>query len=74
MIYLKSFNKIHLDTIQKRVKVGGGVSIDSLLKEIIPKGFFIPVSPGTKFVTVGGAIASDVHGKNHHINGSFGIT
>ena len=37
-----------------------------LLKFIIPKGWFVPVSPGTKFVTVGGMIASNVHGKNHH--------
>ena len=72
MIYLKAFDHIHLDKSQKKVKVGAGVSINSLLKEIIPKGYFIPVSPGTKFVTVGGAIASDVHGKNHHLNGSFG--
>ena len=48
------------------------MSIDSLLKKIIPEGFFIPVSPGTRNVSIGGAIASDVHGKNHHLNGSFG--
>ncbi len=72
IIFLKAFDHIDLNVKKKRVKVGGGVSIDNLLKIIIPKGFFIPVSPGTRFVTVGGAIASDVHGKNHYLNGSFG--
>ena len=56
----------------KTVTAGSGVSFNELLQKIIPKGLFLPVSPGTKFVTVGGAIASDVHGKNHHLNGSFG--
>jgi len=72
IVYLKTFDHIDLNVKKKQVKVGGGVSIENLLKTIIPKGFFIPVSPGTKFVTIGGAIASDVHGKNHYLNGSFG--
>lgn len=48
-----------------------GVSLADIAQVFVPKGWFIPASPGTGFVTVGGAIASDVHGKNHHIDGTF---
>ena len=73
ILKLTEFKKIKLNKERSELTVGAGVSFEEILKYIVPLGFFLPVVPGTKFITLGGAIASDVHGKNHHKDGSFGI-
>mgnify|MGYP006196735091 FL=1 len=50
-----------------------GVLLADIIKLALPQGWFLPVTPGTQFVTVGGAVANDVHGKNHHVAGTFGL-
>ena len=66
------FNKIlKLDIKNKIIEVESGLSIKELLKIIIPKNLFLPVTPGSQNISIGGMVASDVHGKNHHKKGSF---
>jgi L-gulonolactone oxidase len=54
------------------LRAEAGISLAALLEFLIPQGFFLPVTPGTRYVTLGGAVANDVHGKNHHGAGTFG--
>lgn len=66
------FNRIlSFDEKNGVIVTEAGITLDRVLQLIVSKGWFLPVTPGTKFVTVGGAVAGDVHGKNHHSEGSF---
>ena len=63
---------LEFDSRTGTVECEAGVLLSDLLDVVVPRGWFPPVVPGTKFVTIGGLIAADVHGKNHHVHGSFG--
>lgn len=73
VIDMQPLNKIHsIDPDSAIVDVDGGVTLDQLMKAALPYGLWVPVLPGTRQVTIGGAIGPDIHGKNHHSAGSFG--
>jgi FAD/FMN-containing dehydrogenase len=63
---------ISFDRTNGVIACEAGVKFSDIIKVCVPKGWFLPVTPGTRFVTLGGAIANDVHGKNHHVRGTFG--
>jgi decaprenylphospho-beta-D-ribofuranose 2-oxidase len=66
---LAGFHEI--DVEQGVIRVDAGVSLEAIMRTMVPLGWFVHVTPGTRQVTVGGAIAADVHGKSHHVDGSF---
>ena len=70
---MRGFNSIvSFEENTGSLRVQAGVLLSEILKSFVPQGFFPPVVPGTKHVTIGGMIAADVHGKNHHVDGGFG--
>ena len=63
---------VSFDSLTGRLRAQAGTNLSDILRIVTPKGWFLPTTPGTRFVTLGGAIANDVHGKNHHRVGSMG--
>lgn len=73
VIDMTAFRRIRkIDAESRLVEMDAGVSLDQLMRAALPFGLWVPVLPGTRQVTIGGAIACDIHGKNHHTEGSFG--
>ncbi|NNJ70048.1 MAG: FAD-binding oxidoreductase [Kiritimatiellales bacterium] len=73
VLLTRRFNKfLAFDDSTGELRCQAGVLLSEILDVFVPRGWFLPVTPGTKLITIGGAIAADVHGKNHHVDGSFG--
>jgi decaprenylphospho-beta-D-ribofuranose 2-oxidase len=72
VVQLTGWTGVDLDRDAGLCRVRAGTSVDTLLRVLVPRGWFVPVTAGTRFITIGGAIAADIHGKNHHRQGSFG--
>ena len=62
---------LEFDASAGRIRAEAGVTLGEVLAVIVPAGWFLPVTPGTKFATLGGSVAADVHGKNHHVSGNL---
>ncbi|MGW4083697.1 FAD-binding protein [Streptomyces sp. NPDC004822] len=72
VIDMTALDRVHaVDAAGGVVSCDAGVSLHRLMEVLLPLGWFVPVTPGTRYVTVGGAIGADIHGKNHHVSGSF---
>jgi decaprenylphospho-beta-D-ribofuranose 2-oxidase len=72
-IAMRALNRMRdFDPVNGLVTVEAGVSLEEVIDALLPRGWFVPAVPGTRFVTLGGMVAADVHGKNHHRTGGFG--
>jgi len=72
LISTRHLNLLHsFDAHTGQLTCAAGISLAELLDVFVPRGWFLPITPGTQYVSTGGAIASDVHGKNHHLHGCF---